>query len=310
MNLFRPLLITITATMTTWLFWSLPIPTPPSAPYDIVDWWTEHGTPTATVALVRLVVTTAALWVAIVGTLATLGAVLRIRIPKVVFRGLPIGLRRSLIGAAMAGIVASPVAATTADSYPAGFVVESIGTDMTPLTHGSAGEKFMLVDIGPTSDGFVLSELTSRGFESAATADIAPEDDKRFDATSRESPIAATTPEPTATTDTFRTWTPEPDTEQVPSVPTADTQRIWTPEPDTDHVPSAPTVDTQGTWTVQPGDHLWHIATETLRDSETDQPDPAEVGRYWLKLIDENRSLFDDPDLIHPGTRIILPSLS
>jgi len=60
-------------------------------------------------------------------------------------------------------------------------------------------------------------------------------------------------------------------------------------------------------WTVQCGDHLWHIATETLRDRGR-PTDPASVDGYWRRLIEANRHVVgEDPDLVHPGEIITLP---
>jgi hypothetical protein len=60
------------------------------------------------------------------------------------------------------------------------------------------------------------------------------------------------------------------------------------------------------TWTVRSGDHLWHIAEETLRDrgeATTDQT----VARYWRRLINDNLDVVDDADLIYPGLVLQLP---
>jgi len=64
-------------------------------------------------------------------------------------------------------------------------------------------------------------------------------------------------------------------------------------------------------WIVEPGDHLWSIS-EQLVAANTDRPaSDAEVGRYWLRLIETNRSSLPDPtnpDLIYPGMRLRLPA--
>lgn len=60
-------------------------------------------------------------------------------------------------------------------------------------------------------------------------------------------------------------------------------------------------------WHVEPGDHLWHIARETLRDRAL-PADDADVDRYWRRVIAANTGVVgDDPDLIHPGDTIVLP---
>lgn len=60
-------------------------------------------------------------------------------------------------------------------------------------------------------------------------------------------------------------------------------------------------------WTVAPGDHLWRIAEETLRERGSDPATP-DIERYWARLIETNRNaLGEDVDLIHPGLVLTLP---
>ncbi len=62
-------------------------------------------------------------------------------------------------------------------------------------------------------------------------------------------------------------------------------------------------------WTVERGDNLWDIAEATLA-TRSPHPKPAEVLRYWHRVIEANRSrLVDpgDPGLILPGQSLILP---
>jgi hypothetical protein len=65
--------------------------------------------------------------------------------------------------------------------------------------------------------------------------------------------------------------------------------------------------DQRERWTVAAGDHLWHIAEETLLDR--DQPsDERDIENYWRRLIHDNRdAIGDDADLIHPGLVLALP---
>lgn len=63
------------------------------------------------------------------------------------------------------------------------------------------------------------------------------------------------------------------------------------------------------TWVVEPGDHLWHIAAETV-GQRGDTVDDGSVHRYWLDLIERNRDRLVDPsnpDLIYPGQEFVLP---
>jgi hypothetical protein len=64
---------------------------------------------------------------------------------------------------------------------------------------------------------------------------------------------------------------------------------------------------TEDRWVVESGDHLWHVAEETLMDRGT-TPSTPEIERYWRRLIDINRAVIgDDPDLILPGMELVLP---
>ena len=67
------------------------------------------------------------------------------------------------------------------------------------------------------------------------------------------------------------------------------------------------------TWLVQPGDHLWHIAEHVLADHLGRDASDAEVVPYWQRLIEVNRDRLvhrDDPDLILPGQRFVLPPVA
>lgn len=60
------------------------------------------------------------------------------------------------------------------------------------------------------------------------------------------------------------------------------------------------------TWvTVRPGDSLWAIARRQLPPDADDQA----VCAAWHRLARVNRTVLgDDPDLIHPGTRLRVPA--
>lgn len=60
-------------------------------------------------------------------------------------------------------------------------------------------------------------------------------------------------------------------------------------------------------WTVAAGDHLWHIAEETLLDRDLPSAE-RDIEHYWRRLIHDNRdAIGDDHDLIHPGLVLTLP---
>lgn len=55
---------------------------------------------------------------------------------------------------------------------------------------------------------------------------------------------------------------------------------------------------------VRRGDTLWSIAAATLGED-----DPASVASYWPRIYAANRdSIGDDPDVIVPGARLVLPA--
>jgi Tfp pilus assembly protein FimV len=65
--------------------------------------------------------------------------------------------------------------------------------------------------------------------------------------------------------------------------------------------PSKPKVG----YTVVPGDTLWDIAAARLQPTERSS---ARVHRYWQQIYRANRpAIGDEPDLIHPGTRLHVP---
>ncbi len=58
---------------------------------------------------------------------------------------------------------------------------------------------------------------------------------------------------------------------------------------------------------VGPGESLWSISEDLLTETATDQ----EVTAAWHRLHHANaRRIGPDPDLIHPGTRLVVPDLS
>lgn len=63
-------------------------------------------------------------------------------------------------------------------------------------------------------------------------------------------------------------------------------------------------------WVAQPGDHLWHIAGETLLDNWGQAPNDAEISIYWVTVVEANRDRLVDrsnADLIYPGQEFVLP---
>lgn len=89
---------------------------------------------------------------------------------------------------------------------------------------------------------------------------------------------------------------PEPQPAPVPSpVPSPEPAPQPTPEPTPAPTPEPPV--TANTYTVQPGDTLWAIADKTLGN-----------GTFWPEIWDANKDQIPNPNLIHPGQVLDLPS--
>ena len=83
-----------------------------------------------------------------------------------------------------------------------------------------------------------------------------------------------------------------------------------TEEPAAAPADDEPTGRAGGEWVVRPGDHLWSIAEEVLAERDGTAPSDADVRELWVRLIDANRDRLvdpEDPDLIVPGQRLVLP---
>jgi len=84
------------------------------------------------------------------------------------------------------------------------------------------------------------------------------------------------------------------------------------PEPNPAATTPAASIDSGApdSWTVAPGDHLWHIAEETLLDLRGEAPSPEQTVAYWHAVCEANHDRLvdpDNPDLILPGQQIALP---
>jgi nucleoid-associated protein YgaU len=59
-------------------------------------------------------------------------------------------------------------------------------------------------------------------------------------------------------------------------------------------------------YVIQPGDTLWDVAEAHISPS---QRSPSRIDRYWRQVYLANRDVLgDDPDLIRPGARVVLPA--
>jgi hypothetical protein len=78
-------------------------------------------------------------------------------------------------------------------------------------------------------------------------------------------------------------------------------------------VPTAAPDFVSSSTVVEPGDSLWSIAEETLRDAGQSDLSERAVASYWRRLIETNRGTLvapASPDLIYAGQQITLPPLA
>ncbi len=76
-----------------------------------------------------------------------------------------------------------------------------------------------------------------------------------------------------------------------------------------DHPHMAPSHGTRH-WTVERGDHFWNIAERVVSAARPGATE-HQIARYWLALIEVNRSRLDDPhnpDLLRIGTYLLIPN--
>ena len=74
--------------------------------------------------------------------------------------------------------------------------------------------------------------------------------------------------------------------------------------------PGSGTPSVDDTHVVEKGDHLWSIAEEELEEELARQAGDEEIDPYWREVIDHNRDVAPDPNLIHTGQQIRLPTVS
>jgi nucleoid-associated protein YgaU len=64
-------------------------------------------------------------------------------------------------------------------------------------------------------------------------------------------------------------------------------------------------------WTIRPGDHLWGLATDALREHGR-EPSDREVADYVAVVVEQNRDALvvpGHPDLVLPGQVFVRPPL-
>lgn len=86
--------------------------------------------------------------------------------------------------------------------------------------------------------------------------------------------------------------------------PVIDLREPSSPPPSSPEPAAEPQVRT---WVIQPGDHLWSVADRVLTEAFGRPPVEREVIVYWKELVERNRHVLPDPDLVHAGLIIELP---
>ena len=257
-------------------------PWPSTDPGAFLDWWERLGTATAAITLLRIVGIALAGWGIFIGTAGLLASIR----PSGLLHGVwcritPRSFRKILAVGAVTLTLSSPaVASVGGERVEAQIVLEDLGA--APQAGEQAGPvRFtpVLTDLGPSTV--------------AASAE----------------PGAAATPPPHSDTTASRIagfTSAAPTAAPTDASPTGHPQSAApTDAPTTGH--RVGSGSESQLWTVSEGDHLWKIATQTLR--RQGQPtEPAAVLDYWRRLINRNsEALNGNPDLIHPGMVLALP---
>ncbi|MCY4492775.1 MAG: LysM peptidoglycan-binding domain-containing protein [Acidimicrobiaceae bacterium] len=299
-------------------------PWPSTDPGAFLDWWERLGTATAAITLLRIVGIALAGWGIFIGTAGLLASIR----PSGLLHGVwcritPRSFRKILAVGAVTLTLSSPaVASVGGERVEAQIVLEDLGA--APQAGEQAGPvRFtpVLTDLGPST--------VAASAEPGAAATPPPHSDttaSRIAGFTSAAPTAAPTdasptghPQSAAPTDAPTTG--HPSSAAPTDTPTTGHPRAaaLTDAPTTGHPSSAAPTDAPTTghrvgsgsesqlWTVSEGDHLWKIATQTLR--RQGQPtEPAAVLDYWRRLINRNsEALNGNPDLIHPGMVLALP---
>ena len=305
---------------------ALPLP-PVGSPGQFGSWWADRGPAVAAFSVVRLAGLIGAGYLALVGSVALLGALTRWRwtlsLSKLAARP---GLVRFLVGGSLVAALSTPSEAaarpgpllTVTDTGPA---AASVGPDTADAA--LTGSALTVADLGPGAMRSRTGAAAVAGPNTASAgltvADLGPGAMRP-----RTGAAAVAGPDTAGAALTVAELGPsraraQPASESPFTFPSAEVRTAMTgaagsgAEVTTDNRPAelrtAEADDHPGaeTWIVETGDHLWAIAAETVAD-RTGRTDDESVGAYWQRLIEANRHIVgDDPDLIHPGQIIELP---
>ena len=310
---------------------ALPLP-PVGDPGQLGSWWTDRGPAVAAFSVMRLAGLIGAGYLALVGSVALLGALTRWRWTLSLSRWMARpALTRFLVGGSLVAALSAPAEAV---AHPASLLaVTDTGPAATPA---DASGGFAVTDTGPAemrsrmaveinTAGFTITDTGPMGTQPQTTQAAAAgfTDTDADPGATRSGPTEAGTgltiadigPSRASIPLTAMTGADNPGAEawitgasgtfDDPSAATSTAQHL----PAEMQIAEDPAVADPGpeTWVVEAGDHLWAIAAETVAD-RTGHTDDETVGAYWQRLIEANRHVVgNDPDLIHPGQVIELP---
>ncbi len=267
---------------------ALPLP-PVGDPGRLGSWWTDRGPAVAAFSAMRLGGLIGAGYLALVGSVALLGALTRWRwtvsLSKLAARP---GLMRLLIGGSLVAALSTPAEAA-ARPGPL-LTVTDTGPAAAPPGPDPGGAALTIADLGPDPGGAALTIADlgpDPGGAALTAADLGPDPGGAALTAADPGPMRSR-PAPAGAglivADIGPSRAPAPTTAEAGA-----------------HHPGAEM------WTVEAGDHLWAIAAETVAD-RTGRADDESVRSYWERLIEANRHIVgDDPDLIHPGQVLELP---
>jgi hypothetical protein len=287
------------------------------------DWAADRDAVVATVAVLRLVVLALAWYLVGVTTVGAIARVARwarlVRVTDTLSVPVVRRVLRASLGVGLATtVVVSSTGATVPVSGPttARAAGQTASVDDGPTMHPPAPDQ--LPGMRPVEPAPSAASLQADATTEDTIAHDSPSDDPIDDMAAHDEaapptgmrPLPADTPTADATTtDAATTEAAPPDAPPRHATPpdTAAPAPRDTPvdAPAPSHV--APADDLV---TLVEGDHLWAVAERHLAGLHGGDVSDEVVGDYWRRLIDVNRGRLvdpDDPDLVFPGQRFVLP---
>jgi hypothetical protein len=258
------------------------------------DWAAARDPFVAVVAVLRLVVLALAWYLVAVTTVGLVARLTRAARLVRVADALSVPLVRQLLQGALGLTLAAGVVASSSGAVPAaagrtdGAAVGTATAVASAEDRGpDAGGVSMVALDAADADGARMVALDARGADGADGARMVALDDADAADTGDGARMVALDDRTTA-----RMVGLGP-----PGAGGAETEEV------------APEV---GEHEVVAGEHLWSIAADHLAAHLDRAPTEAEITPHWQRLVEENRDRLanpDDPDLIFPGQRLVLPDL-